>query len=199
MLFKKINEMNIRIWQRILTLILTIIALQFISCRAIENPKNEQQPAHEELVQAEPASEKDKFTFYKKKWMQYDQLHYRIKFSALCNCSFRTAHNFREEKINGETIYKKDVWLLLEVNQGVIVSVTLEHGDRENDYAVTLDNKSPVTKAFELIELALVRKGAHCNADYDKKTGFPRKVDIDYSGALDDEFQIELKDFELLK
>ena len=135
----------------------------------------------------QPKSELD---LAREKWQAANISHYRFNLFISCFC-----------------IFNENMPLVIEVNNGEVVSMEYQNGNEIDPQFLELFNRyATIDKLFEGLasgfDFAGDDQGAaeKVTVEYDATYGFPTKIDIDFiEQAIDDELYLTISDFEPLQ
>lgn len=119
----------------------------------------------------------------KEKWENANISHYRYHLSITCFC-----------------IFSQDMPLVIEVQDGEVVSMEYQSGKEIDDTSLELFEKyATIDRLFAELEADLNGAADEVIATYDTTYGFPTEVTIDFvKEATDDELYLNLANFEEL-
>jgi hypothetical protein len=119
----------------------------------------------------------------KEKWQDAGISHYRYHLFISCFC-----------------IFTEDMPLIIEVQDGEVVSMELSSGKEIDPSLLELFNKyATIDRVFAEVEAGLNGAADNVVVKYDPAYGFPTEVTIDFeTQAADDEIYLTLSDFEAL-
>lgn len=129
---------------------------------------------------AEPASD---FDLAREKWQAANISHYRFNLSISCFC-----------------IFTQDMPLIIEVDDGKVVSMEFQSGNEIDPSFVELfERYATIDRIFAELEKALGGEAEAVNVTYDETYGFPTEVAFDFElQAADEEIYLTISDFEPL-
>ena len=135
----------------------------------------------------QPKSELD---LAREKWQAANISHYRFNLFISCFC-----------------IFNENMPLVIEVNNGEVVSMEYQNGNEIDPQFLELFNRyATIDKLFEGLASSFDFAGDDQGAaekvtvEYDATYGFPTKIDIDFiEQAIDDELYLTISDFEPLQ
>lgn len=118
----------------------------------------------------------------RQKWQDAGISHYRFKVAIGCFC-----------------IFTQDMPLIIEVQDGEVVSMEYQSGNEIDPSNLELFNRyATVDAIFVELEKALVDADS-VTVEYDETYGFPTQVSIDFDQqAADEEIYLTISDFEVL-
>jgi hypothetical protein len=119
----------------------------------------------------------------KEKWQDANISHYRYHLSITCFC-----------------IFSQDMPLIVEVQDGKIVSMEFQNGNPIDPGSRELFEKyATIDRLFTELEADMNGAADEVTAKYDATYGFPTEVTIDFvKDATDDELYLNLSNFEKL-
>ncbi len=119
----------------------------------------------------------------KEKWQDAGISHYRFHLFVGCFC-----------------VFTQDMPLLIEVQDGKVVSMEYQSGKEIDPSLMDLFNKyATIDRIFAEVEAGLNGAADNVVVKYDPKYGFPTEVTIDFEQqAADDEVYLTLSNFEAL-
>jgi hypothetical protein len=119
----------------------------------------------------------------RQKWQDANISHYRFHLFIGCFC-----------------IFTEDMPLIIEVQDGEIVSMELSSGKEIDPSLLELFNKyATIDRVFAEVEAGLNGGADNVVVKYDPTYGFPTEVTLDFeTQAADDEIYLTLSDFEAL-
>jgi hypothetical protein len=119
----------------------------------------------------------------KEKWQDQGISHYRYHLTLSCFCAFN-----------------QDMPLIIEVQDGKVVSMEFQSGKEIDPNLLELFNKySTIDRIFAELEADLNGAADKVTVEYDATYGFPTKADIDFiEEAIDDELYLTVSNFEAL-
>jgi hypothetical protein len=119
----------------------------------------------------------------REKWQDANISHYRFHLFIGCFC-----------------IFTEDMPLIIEVQDGEIVSMELSSGKEIDPSLLELFNKyATIDRVFSEVEAGLNGGADNVVVKYDPTYGFPTEVTLDFeTQAADDEIYLTLSDFEAL-
>lgn len=119
----------------------------------------------------------------KEKWLDANISHYRYHVTLSCFCAFN-----------------EDMPLIIEVQDGEVVSMELQSGKEIDPNLLELFNKyATIDRIFAELEADLNGAADKVTIEYDATYGFPTKADIDFiENAIDDELYLTVSNFEAL-
>jgi hypothetical protein len=134
----------------------------------------------------QPKSELD---LAREKWQAANISHYRFNLFISCFC-----------------IFNENMPLVIEVNNGEVVSMEFQNGNEIDPQFLDLFNRyATIDKLFEGLASSFDFAGDDQGAadkvtvEYDATYGFPIKIDIDFvEEAIDDELYLSISDFQAL-
>jgi hypothetical protein len=117
------------------------------------------------------------------KWQDHGISHYRYHLTLSCFC-----------------VFNEDMPLIIEVQDGEVVSMEFQSGKEIDPNLLELFNKySTIDRIFAELEADLNGAADKVTVEYDPTYGFPTKADIDFiEEAIDDELYLTVSDFEAL-
>lgn len=120
----------------------------------------------------------------KEKWQNANISHYRYDLTLSCFCAFN-----------------EDMPLLIEVQDGQVVSMEFQSGKEIDSSLLELFNKyTTIDRMFAELEADLNGAADKVTVEYDATYGFPTKADIDFiEEAIDDELYLTVANFEALQ
>lgn len=134
----------------------------------------------------EPKSDLD---LAREKWEAANISHYRFNLFISCFC-----------------IFNENMPLVIEVNNGEVVSMEFQNGkDIDPQFLELFNRYATIDKLFEGLATSFDFPGDEqgpaekVTVEYDATNGFPTKIDIDFiEQAIDDELYLTISDFEAL-
>ena len=119
----------------------------------------------------------------KEKWQDAGISHYRYNLFISCFC-----------------IFTEDMPLIIEVQNGEVLSMELSSGKEIDPSLLELFNKyATIDRVFAEVEAGLNGGADNVVVKYDPTYGFPTEVTLDFeTQAADDEIYLTLSDFEAL-
>jgi hypothetical protein len=128
----------------------------------------------------EPASDFDRA---REKWQDANISHYRFNLAISCFC-----------------VFIQDMPLVIEVNDGEVVSMEFQSGNEIDPTFLELFQRyATIDKIFEELEKDLGGEADVVTVEYDETHGFPTMVTIDFvEEAADDELYLTISEFEAL-
>lgn len=119
----------------------------------------------------------------KEKWENANITHYRYHLSITCFC-----------------VFSQDMPLIVEVQDGQVVSMEFQNGNPIDAGSRELFEKyATIDRLFTELEADLNGAADEVTAKYDATYGFPTEVTIDFvKDATDDELYLNLSNFEKL-
>lgn len=119
----------------------------------------------------------------KEKWQNANISHYRYHLFLSCFC-----------------VFNEDMPLIIEVQDGEVVSMELQSGKEIDANLLELfDKYATIDRIFAELEADLNGAADKVVVEYDPTYGFPTKADIDFvEEAIDDELYLSLSNFEEL-
>ena len=119
----------------------------------------------------------------KQKWQDANISHYRYNLHISCFC-----------------IFVENMPLIIEVQDGEVVSMEFQNGKEIDPSLIDLFNKyATIDRVFAEVEAGLNGAADNVVVKYDPTYGFPTEVTIDVEQqAADDELYLTLSDFEAL-
>ena len=117
------------------------------------------------------------------KWQDQGISHYRYDLTLSCFC-----------------VFNEDMPLIIEVQDGEVVSMEFQSGREIDPNLLELFNKySTIDRIFAELEADLNGAADKATIEYDPTYGFPTKADIDFvEEAIDDELYLTVSNFEAL-
>jgi hypothetical protein len=134
----------------------------------------------------EPKSEVE---LAREKWEAANISHYRFELHISCFC-----------------VFVENMPLVIEVNNGAVVSMEYQNGNEIDQQLLELFNRyATIDKLFDGLESGFDFAGDDQGAadkvtvEYDATYGFPTRIDIDFvEQAIDDELYLSISNFEAL-
>jgi hypothetical protein len=119
----------------------------------------------------------------REKWQDAGITHYRFRLSISCFC-----------------VFTQDMPLIIEVQDGKVVSMEFQSGNQIDPSLTELFNRyATIDKVFTELEAGLNGAADEFTVKYDPTYGFPTEATIDVEKqATDDELYLTLSDFEQL-
>jgi hypothetical protein len=119
----------------------------------------------------------------REKWQDAGITHYRFRLSISCFC-----------------VFTQDMPLIIEVQDGKVVSMEFQSGNQIDPSLTELFNRyATIDKVFTELEAGLNGAADEVTVKYDPTYGFPTEATIDVEKqATDDELYLTLSDFEQL-
>jgi hypothetical protein len=119
----------------------------------------------------------------KEKWQDANISHYRYNLHISCFC-----------------IFVENMPLVIEVQDGEVVSMEFQNGNEIDPSLLELFNKyATIDRLFAELEAGLNGAADKVTVEYDATYGFPTKAEIDVEEmAIDDELYLTISDFEVL-
>ena len=132
---------------------------------------------------AGPAGSQSEIEQNKEKWQDANILHYRYHLSITCFC-----------------VFSQDMPLIIEVQDGEVVSMEFQSGNEIDASSLELfDKYATIDRILSELEADLNGAADEVIVKYDPTYGFPTEATIDFiKEAIDDELYLSISNFEEL-
>lgn len=172
-----------------------VIVVFQLACHARTTEALDDKNIHSGFSQT--ATDRKTLKHYRQIWEKNEPSQYKYKFSCECQCSFSTYYS-KETNDHGAKGILRGKWIQIEVKDGKLIAAYLEDGSQDDKFIQNTSGENPLTHLFRLVEAGIETGMKKLEITYNQEKGFIEKASLDFTGAIDDESECLIKDYEII-